>query len=326
METVSLESAKKTAPVKGVPGRFRLWLKSYYKHRYLLLMLLPCMLFFLIFKYLPMYGVILAFKDYRIVDGIFNSPWSGFENFRLLFEGREFPRALRNTIIIHSYKIIFGFPAPIILAILLNELRLMLFKRFVQTLSYLPHFLSWVVLTGVFLEIFSPTRGLINHIITYFGGEAIFFFGDKNWFRTLLVSTEIWKAVGWGSIIYLAALSGINPALYEAARVDGASRFKQMIHITLPSLVPVITIMFIFSIGGLIGGANSDDFDQIFNFYNESVYEVGDVLSTYTYRIGISKMEYGLATASGLFINLIALVLIISTNYLTKKFSDYGIW
>jgi putative aldouronate transport system permease protein len=192
----------------------------------------------------------------------------------------------------------------------------------VQTLSYLPHFLSWVVLTGIFMEIFSPTRGIINYIISELGGTPIFFFGDKNWFRTLLVSTEVWKSVGWGSIIYLAALSNIDPTLYEAAVVDGASRWRQMWHITLPSLVPVVTIMFIFAVGGII----NDDFDQIFNFYNPAVYEVGDVLSTYTYRIGITEMEYGLATASGLFINSIAFVLILITNFLTKRLNNYGIW
>lgn len=285
-------------------------------------MLLPCLLFFFIFKYLPMYGIILAFKDYRFIDGIFGSPWNGLQNFADLFSGRDFPTAFRNTIIISSYKLIFGFPAPIILAILLNELRLLFFKKIVQTLSYLPHFLSWVVLAGIFMEIFSPTRGIVNYIITSLGGTEIFFFGDKEWFRTLLVSTEIWKGVGWGSIIYLAALSGIDPSLYEAAIVDGANRWRQMLHITLPSLVPVITIMFIFAVGGII----NDDFDQVFNFYNPAVYEVGDVLSTYTYRIGITEMQYGLATASGLFINVIAFVLILLTNTIVKRFSDYGIW
>jgi len=303
-------------------GRFRLWLRANYKSRYLLAMLLPCMAYFLLFKYVPMYGIILAFKEYRIVDGIFNSPWVGFDNFQTLFHGRDFGRAFRNTIILSTYKLIFGFPAPIILAILLNELRQLFFKRLVQTLSYLPHFLSWVILAGIFMEVLSPTRGIVNYFITSLGGEAIFFFGDKNWFRTLLVSTEVWKSVGWGSIVYLAALSGIDPTLYEAAIVDGASRWKQMLHITLPALVPVISIMFIFSVGGII----NDDFDQVFNFYNSSVYEVGDVLSTYTYRIGITEMEYSLSTASGLFINVIALALIAVTNSIVKRFSEYGIW
>jgi len=173
------------------------------------------------------------------------------------------------------------------------------------------------------MELFSPTRGIINYVIALFGGQEIFFFGDKQWFRTLLVSTDVWKSVGWGSIIYLAALSNVDPSLYEAAVVDGANRFRQIYHITLPTLVPVVTIMFIFAVGGIIGG---DDFDQIFNFYNPAVYEVADVLSTYTYRIGITRMEYGLATASGLFQNIIALILIITTNYVAKRYNEYGIW
>lgn len=303
-------------------SRFRTQWKAYCRHRYLLLMLLPCVLYFLVFKYLPMYGMVLAFKNYQFLDGILGSPWNGLDNFRVLFEGRDFPRALRNTLIISLYKLVFNFPAPIILALLLNELRVVFFKRFVQTLSYLPHFLSWVILAGIFMEVFSPTRGVVNYIINLFGGESIFFFGDKEWFRTLLVSTEVWKSVGWGSIIYLAALSSIDPTLYEAAIVDGASRWRQMVHITVPALAPVITIMFIFAVGGII----NDDFDQVFNFYNANVYEVGDVLSTYTYRIGISQMEYGLSTAAGLFTNVIALVLILVTNRVVKRFSDYGIW
>lgn len=307
---------------KPKAGPFRQWASSYWKHRYLFLMLLPCILYFLVFKYGPMYGIILAFKDYRFIDGILGSPWAGLQNFRDLMSGRDFPQAFKNTLMISSLKLLFGFPAPIILALLLNEIRHLMFKKVVQTLSYLPHFLSWVVLAGIFMEVFSPTRGIVNLVITSLGGKAIFFFGDPEWFRTLLVSTDVWKGVGWGSIIYLAALSSIDPTLYEAAIVDGANRWKQMLHITLPSLVPVVTIMFIFAVGGII----NDDFDQVFNFYNPAVYSVADVLSTYTYRIGIADMQYGLATASGLFVNIIAFTLIVVTNSIVKRFSNYGIW
>lgn len=319
---MSLSADTKATRSAVRPGRFALWLKSYWKHKYLLLMLSPCLIYFLVFKYFPMYGIVIAFKDYKLLDGIFGSDWNGLQNFKDLVLGRGFPRAFRNTIILSTYKLIFGFPAPIILALLLNELRALLFKRVVQTLSYLPYFLSWVVLAGVFLEFFSPTRGIVNYVITSLGGKAIYFFGDKEWFRTLLVSTEVWKQVGWGSVIYLAALSSVDTSLYESAVIDGAGRWQQMIHVTLPALVPVITIMFIFAVGGII----SDDFDQVFNFYNEAVYEVGDVLSTYTYRIGIKELQYGLATASGLFINVIALFLVVFTNAIVKRFSQYGIW
>jgi len=303
-------------------AHFSQWLKNYWKNRYLFLMLFPVIIYFIVFKYLPMYGIVLAFKEYRFMDGILKSPWNNFQNFKDLFGGRDFPTSFKNTIILSVYRIIFGFPAPIILALLLNEVRSIKFKKMVQTLSYLPHFLSWVVLAGVFMEIFSPTRGIVNYVIQWFGGEPIFFFGDRDWFRTLLVSTEVWKTVGWGSIIYLAALSGIDPSLYEAAVVDGANRWRQVWHITLPAMMPVITIMFILAVGGII----NDDFDQVFNFYNPAVYEVGDVLSTYTYRLGITEMKYALATASGLFVNVIAFALIILTNKITKRFSDYGIW
>jgi putative aldouronate transport system permease protein len=269
-----------------------------------------------------MYGIVLAFKEYRFMDGILKSPWNNFQNFKDLFGGRDFPTSFKNTIILSVYRIIFGFPAPIILALLLNEVRSIKFKKMVQTLSYLPHFLSWVILAGVFMELLSPSRGPVNQLITGMGGKAIYFFGDPKWFRTLLVTTGIWQSVGWGSIIYLATIAGVDVSLYEAAYVDGANRWKQMVHITLPALVPVITIMAIFTVGGII----SDNFDQVFNFYNPAVYSVADVLSTYTYRIGIGKMEYDLATATGLFVNVINFTLLVITNKIVKKYSEYGIW
>lgn len=318
------ESVITESPTSKKGSAIRKWARSYWQNKYLFLMFLPCILYFLVFKYGPMYGIILAFKDYRFIDGVFGSAWNGLENFKELFSGRDFPVAFKNTLIISFYKLIFGFPAPIILAILLNEVRHMLYKRFIQTLSYLPHFFSWVVLAGIFMEVFSPTRGIVNYIITSFGGTGIFFFADPEWFRTLLVGTGIWQSVGWGSIIYLATLSGIDPQLYEAATVDGANRWQQIRKITIPSLLPVISIMFIFAIGDII----NDDFDQIFNFYNPAVYSVSDVLSTYTYRLGIGNMEYGLATAAGLFTNVLAFTLIIVTNIVVKRTSgsEYGIW
>lgn len=302
--------------------RIRHWAQDCWKHKYLLAMLAPCLLYFIVFKYMPIYGLILAFKQYRFMDGFFGSPWVGFDNFAQLFGGMGFSRALRNTLILSMYKLAFGFPAPIVLALLLNELRSALYKRFVQSLSYLPHFISWVVLAGILMEVFSPSRGIVNAVIGLFGVEPIYFFGDSSVFRGLLVSTGIWQSIGWGSIIYIAALSAIDPSLYEAAIMDGAGRFKRAIHIALPSLVPVITIMLIFAVGGII----NDDFDQIFNFYNPAVYSVADVLSTYTYRVGVEEMQYGLATASGVFINVISFLLVVGTNTFIRRYSDYGIW
>jgi len=296
--------------------------KNMYKHKYLMAMLFIGIVYFALFHYGPMYGIQIAFKDYKIRSGMLRSEWVGLKHFRSLFVSRDFINVTRNTLIISFYKLIFGFPAPIIFALLINELAGKFFKKIIQTVSYLPHFLSWVILAGVFIQILSPSRGAVNYIISIFGGKPIYFLGNNDWFRLTLVITSIWKNFGWGSIIYLASISSISPELYEAAIIDGAGRFRQVWSITLPSLLPVISIMFIFSSGSLI----NDDFDQIFNLYNEAVYRVGDVLSTYTYRQGLVRMQYSYTTAVGLFKNVVAFVLILLTNFAASKFSDYGIW
>lgn len=295
---------------------------SYLKHKHLVLMFLPALAYYLLFHYGPLYGIQIAFKNYRFLDGIWGSPWVGLRYFRDLLSMGSFREVFRNTILISLYNTVFGFPAPIILALLLNEIRHRYFKKTVQTISYLPHFISWVILGGLFVQFLSPSVGPINLILKHLGFEPIYFLADENWFRSVLVSTNIWKGVGWGTIIYLATISGINPELYEAAVVDGANRFRQIIHITLPSMAPVITIMLIFSVGAII----KDNFNQVFNLYNPSVYSVGDVISTYTYRRGLVNMEYSFATAVGLFKNIIAFILVLSTNAITKRINEYGIW
>ncbi len=300
----------------------RLSLDKYVKHKYLTLMFIPVIIYYAVFAYAPMYGIIIAFKDYSFAKGIWGSDWVGMDNFVRIFEGRSFFQVFWNTIIISFYKLITGFPAPIFFAILLNELRCTWFKKSVQTISYLPYFLSWVVLGGIFIQILSPSSGPISYIFKMLGKQPIYFLGDVKWFRSVLVVTSLWKGVGWGSIIYLAAIAGIDTQLYEAATMDGAGKLKQIIYVTLPSLVPVITIMFIFAMGGII----NDDFDQIFNLYNEAVYSVGDVISTYNYRIGLISNEYGYSTAVGLFKTVISFVLIILTNYIAKRYNEYGIW
>ncbi|MGI5894815.1 MAG: ABC transporter permease [Candidatus Merdivicinus sp.] len=294
----------------------------YWKNRYLTIMLIPALIYFAVFKYAPIYGLTIAFKDYKLLDGIMGSPWIGFEVFQELFAKDTFWLVMRNTIVIGIYQLIFGFPAPIIFALLLNEITRMRFKKVVQTISYLPHFVSWVVLGGLFMQFLSPSTGPINIIISSLGGTPIYFLADKSWFRTVLVVTNIWKSIGWGSIIYLAALSGIDTTLYEAADIDGASRFRKMISITLPSIMPMITIMLIMQSGKLL----NDNFDQIFNLYNPAVYEVADVLSTYTYREGIGNLQYSYATAVELFKNVISFALVIVTNQICKRTSEYGIW
>jgi putative aldouronate transport system permease protein len=294
------------------------------KNSSLLIMLILPISYYLIFHYWPMYGAQIAFRDYKFLQGIFGSKWVGLDNFRKMFEGLGFKRVFINTIKISFLKLIFGYPAPIIFAILLSEVFHTKFKKTVQTITYLPHFISWVVLAGLFRTFLSPSIGPINMIIKAMGSKPVFFIADPKWFRSVLVTTSIWKGFGWSSIIYLAAISGINPELYEASIIDGANRFQRALYITLPSIIPVITITFIFAVGGII----NDDFQQIYNFLNDAVLGVGDVISTYTYRRGLISYEYSYAAAVGLFKNVIGFILIIITNLLSKKISEgeYGIW
>ena len=296
--------------------------RNYWKFRELYLMLIPVLAYYILFHYIPMYGTQIAFKNYKFNLGIIKSPWVGFEHFQYLFSIRSFREILRNTLLISGYKLVFGFPAPIILAILMNEISILPFKKTVQTISYLPHFLSWVILSAIFMQILSPSTGAVNIAMQQIGIKPVFFLGDPKWFRAVLVSTSVWKDIGWGSIIYLASIAAINPEIYEAAIVDGAGRFRRIWHITLTSLIPVITIQLIFAIGRI----TLDDFDQIFNLYNPAVYSVGDVISTYTYRKGLVELQYSFSAAVGLFQNVISLGLIIAANSITKKINEYGIW
>lgn len=318
---------KKTAVVNDIykptmSQKLSAFLRSIKVNKALLIMLIPGLIYYFVFCYMPMYGLTISFKDFRILDGINASPWVGFKYYKMVFSSPEFWRVFKNTLVISGLKLLINFPAPIILALLLNEVRVMKFKKIVQTVSYLPHFLSWVVLAGVVQTILSPSTGPINALLVKFGFDSVYFVADKEWFRPILVITSLWKEVGWGSIIYLAALSSVDAELYEAAMLDGAGRFKQTLHITLPSISNVIVIMFIFAVGGVV----NDDFDQIFNLYTPAVYSVGDVLSTYVYRVGLEGMQYSYSTAIGLFKNVIAFALIVLTNYLSGKFSDYGLW
>jgi len=298
-------------------------LKRYWKYRYLtFLLIFPGIIYFLIFKYGPMYGLLIAFKNYKFRLGILGSPWVGFDVFKEVFTMKTFWQVFRNTIIISIYMLVFGFPMPIIFALLLNELRHLKFKKVVQTISYLPHFVSWVVLGALFTMLLSPSTGPVNIVLRSFGIEPIYFLSSKKWFRSILVLTDIWKNVGWNSIVYLAALSSIDVTLYEAAYIDGAKRFDQVRYITLPSLTPIITIMLIFAVGRLV----NDNFDQVFNLYNPAVYEVADVIGTYTYRSGLQRMQYSFATAVGLFRNVLSFTLVFMANFVARKINDYALW
>ncbi|MFD0712101.1 ABC transporter permease [Paenibacillus sp. GCM10027626] len=296
-------------------------LKRIYGYKMLYLMLLPAIVFLIIFNYIPMYGATIAFKEFWITKGILGSPWVGFDHFTKLFQTDKFWQVFRNTIEINFLRLVFGFPAPIILAILLNEVRQKFFKRSIQTIIYLPHFISWVTIAGIMFSLLS-SEGLVNQIIVAFGGDPVNFLTSNSMFRPLLVLSGIWKEVGWGTIIYLAALSGINPDLYEAATVDGANRFKQVLYITLPGMLPIISILLILNFGSMMNGG----FDQVFNLYNTMVYESGDVIDTYVYRIGLTQGKYSVATAIGLFLNVINFALLIVVNYASKKMSGQGIY
>lgn len=292
------------------------------KHPALYLMVLPGLIYFIIFRYGPMYGAIIAFKNYRVLDGFTGSPWVGLKNFQRIFSSPYFTNILTNTLLISIYKLFFGLPLAIGMALLLNEVRAAWFKRTVQTVTYLPHFLSWIVVFGIGLTVLSPSTGLVNKALVATGGSPVNFLADPNWFRTVLVASDIWKNIGWNAIIYLAALAGISPSLYEAAAVDGASRFGRIWHISLPGILPVIVLVSMLNIGNLL----SAGFEQVFIFYNPAVYGVGDIIDTWVYRQGIQGFQYSIAAAVGLFKGVVGCVLLVVANWMAKRWAGSGIW
>lgn len=297
--------------------------RQMYKMRAYYMLLLPFMSFIILFKYLPMYGVTLAFKDFKIRQGILGSPWAGLKYFRQLFESYSFIEVLRNTIIISLAKLIFCFPVPVILAIFINEIRNDRVKKTFQTFTYLPHFISWIIAASFVHDIFALS-GPINAIITALGGNAVYFMADSKYFRLVIIVTNIWKTCGWSSIVYIAAISGIDQGMYEAAEIDGASKMQRIRHVTLPGIRATIITLFILEVGKIM----SAGFDQIYNLYSPAVYSVADILDTYTYRQGIVKTNYSFATAAGLFQNVIGFILVIASNLFVKKLSDgeEGLW
>ncbi|WP_080832690.1 MULTISPECIES: ABC transporter permease [Cohnella] len=292
-------------------------------NRYLYLMLLPTMLYFLIFEYKPMYGLIIAFKDFNPYAGFWGSPWVGFEHFEKFFESYYFWRLLRNTFLISFYSLIIIFPASIVFALLLNELRSRKMKSVLQTISYLPHFISLIVICGMIID-FTKSDGIINSLLVGLGliSEPIQFLILPEWFRTLYVGSGLWQSVGWNSIIYLAALSGINPNLYEAAVVDGANRWKQLIHITLPGILPTVLILLILNIGNLL----SVGWDKIILLYNPGTYETADVISTFVYRRGVMEADYSFSAAVGLFNSIINFTLLVVANAISRRTTKNSLW
>lgn len=282
------------------------------------LMVIPPLIFIFIFSYIPMYGVLMAFKDYNIFDGFLASPWVGLKHFEMFFSAPEFWEIMRNTVVISLLKFIIGFPAPIILALMLNEVRNMLFKRVVQTVSYLPHFLSWVIVSGLVMSILSTDNGSLNILLMELKliDEPIGFLGIPEYFWTILVTTGVWKEIGFASIVYLAAIAGVDPHLYEAASMDGASRFKQIFLITIPSIMPVIIIFMILAIGNLL---NAGFEDILLLGSNPVLRDVADVIDTYVYRVGINNQRFSYATAVGLFKAVISVGLLTMANYIARR-------
>ncbi|HZG55917.1 ABC transporter permease [Paenibacillus sp.] len=286
------------------------------------LMILPGLIFVLIFAYGPMVGLVIAFQNFNIGKGMFGSDWAGLDNFRYVYGLPETMKVIRNTVFIAVMKIIAGLIAPIITALLLNELRKQLFKRTVQTMIYLPNFLSWVILSGILIEVLSPTTGIVNDFLAWLGFERIFFLGNAKWFPFVMVGSDVWKEFGFNTIVYLAALTGISPTLYEAAVIDGASRWKQTLNVTLPGMMPIIVLLTTLSLGQILNAG----FDQIFNLYSPSVYDTGDIIDTYVYRIGLGNGQFGVATAVGLFKSVISLCAISLSYVLAYRYANYRIF
>lgn len=286
--------------------------------------MLPGILYYLIFKYWPMYGVIIAFQDFSIGRGILGSKFTGLKHFiEFFYYTPDAWKLIRNTVILNVYDLLFHFPAPIILAILFNELKNKTFKRFVQSVSYMPHFLSTVVIAGIIVTFLSPTTGIVNHLLVrFFGMDPIMFLGLPEWFRTIYIGSEIWQKIGWGTILYLAAIAGIDPTLYEAAKIDGANRFQQIRHVTFVGMVPVMIILFVLNLGSFM----EIGFQKILLLYNPMNYETSDVINTFVYRRGILDADFSFATAVGLFQSVIGFILVILANRLARKYSDTSLW
>jgi len=317
METVKTVNLKNKNEMGFIP-KIK---KDFKRYKYLYLMVLPVILYYIIFHYLPMYGAQIAFKNFSPGKGIWDSPWVGLKHFENFINSAYFSRVFINTIMINVLELIFGFPAPILLALLLNELRNEKFKRTVQTITYLPHFISLVVICGMIVD-FTASDGVINSIITSLGGEKIMFLQEPKYFRTIYVGSGIWQGIGWGSIIYLAALSGIDPSLYEAAIVDGAGRFKQLLNVTLPGIMPTIVILLILNIGKMMNVG----FEKIILLYSPATYETADVISSFVYRRGLRESNWSFGSAVGLLNSVINVLLITVSNKISRKLNETSLW
>lgn len=307
----------------AIPRKGSIWMRNKVKRNLVLYVFLaPAAIYYLLFHYAPMYGTLIAFQDYNPFRGISNSPWVGFKHFQAFFDSIYFIRLIRNTLLIGFYSILFGFTIPIIFALLLHEVKHPRFRSFIQSISYLPHFISTVVVAGLIVTFTSPSTGFINGIIEFFGGSGIDFLREPGWFRTLYVSSGVWQTVGWSSIIYFASLTGISPSLYEAADMDGSNRWQKIWHISLPSIKPTIITILLLDLGRIMDVG----FEKVFLLYNSTTYETADVLSTYVYRSGLVQQQYSFAASVGLFNSFLTFVFIIVCNRLARKLSGHSLW
>lgn len=296
--------------------------KALYRDRWLYIFLIPIIVYYLIFKFGPMYGAIIAFKDYKINDGIWGSQWVGLKHFVRLFSSPDFFLILKNTLLLNLYSVVFAFPIPIVLAILLNEIKNQRFKKSAQSILYLPYFISWVVLGGIFIQMLSPSTGIVNLLMKSVGIEPIYFLSSTFWWPIMFIISGIWQGAGWGTIIFLAAITGIDAELFEAAKIDGAGKFKQIWHITLPCIRPTIVIMLILRMGSMM----DIGFEHIYNLSNPAVRQVSEVISTYVYRIGIEGAQYSYTTAVGLFQSVVSMILVFTANKVAHVLGEGGLW
>ncbi|MBE9913028.1 sugar ABC transporter permease [Paenibacillus donghaensis] len=309
-------------PAKKAEKPLKRGLNQIWRFKLLYLLLLPAFVWVLLFDYLPLYGISIAFMDYNVIQGWSGSEWAGLKYFRMLFDSEMFRNAFRNTLLISLYKMISGFVCPILLALALNEIRTAWFKKTLQTAVYLPRFVSWVVYGGIITLLLSPETGIINKLIELFGGKPAYLLVEPAYFRTILVVTDAMKEMGWAAIIYIAAIAGLNPEVYEAAIMDGATRFRRILHVTLPGIAGTIVVIFILRVGTVM----SAGLDQVINLYNPMVFEVGDILDTYIYRVGIEQFSLSLAAAADVVKGLIGLAMVLIVNHIAKRINDSGIF
>jgi putative aldouronate transport system permease protein len=298
------------------------FLKKFGQSKELLILFLPCLIYYVLFKYLPMFGLVISFKDYNLFKGVWASDWVGLKYYRMFIESPDFLKLLSNTFMLGLAKLVFGFPAPIVLALLMNEVKNVVFKKFVQTVSYLPHFISNVVVAGMVIMFLSPSLGVAAHFFKMLGMDPINFMVLPQWFRTIYVLSDIWQHMGWESIIYLAALTGIDPQLYEAAEIDGANRWKQLWNVTIPGIAPAMIILLLLNVGHVI----EIGFEKVYLLTNPAIYDVADIFSTFVYRTGLTLGNYSFGTAVDLFTGIVSLIFIYSANYFSRRVSETSLW